>query len=140
MTRRTKVVQSVKLKKSHTNLQQTVVKMDIRSVVFSMMNTHNMRQTVHHCWLRMGLQSKETFTRPWCMHTCFYNSDCFNIGWEGHFCLCSCCWFWTKICLCCQSFWDLSALSFFDSSLMEEHKDRGTRKWSHLLCDKCQNN
>lgn len=75
MTRRTTGVRfkykNMRLKKSYTSLQWTVVKMEICSMVFSMMNTHNIRQIVYCCWLRMGLQSKKTFMRPWCMDTCF---------------------------------------------------------------------
>lgn len=159
MTRRTTGVQfkykSMKLKKSHTNLQWTVVKMEICSMIFSMMKTHNIRQIVYCCWLRMGLQSKETCMRPRCMDTRFYTVVhnvsilaervflCDDLDNLTDFCLCSCCWFWTKICLCCLFLRSFSIV-FFDCGkcgiLMEEHKDRGTRKWSHLLCDKCQNN
>lgn len=59
---------SVKLNKSYS-LQQTDVKIDICSWVFNMMKVHNARKTVHYCWLRMGLQSKETFMRLWFMDT-----------------------------------------------------------------------
>lgn len=109
MTRRTTGVQfkykSMKLKKSHTNLQWTVVKMEICSMIFSMMKTQNIRQIVYCCWLRMGLQSKETCMRPRCMDTHFYTVVhnvsilaervflCDDLDNLTDFCLCSCCWF-----------------------------------------------